>query len=293
MKKILVVDDDVDNRSLVINTLSETFENYSVLVASDGEMALDIANQVLPDLILMDWEMPKMNGIESLKQLKKKKVTKDIPVIMYTGIMTSSDALQEALEAGAIDFLRKPVEKVELLARVKAILALQYSIQAQLEAEKAKAELLEGLKAQELSLKTKELAGMTLQIDESHSFLKIILQDLESSQKLVKEPLAQKALKKITRLIDNNINSEDHWNSLKERIDSIYGGFLGRLAEKHPNLSNGDLKLCSFVKLNLTRKEIAAILGVTTEAIKKSRSRLRKKLGLPSELRLEIYLKQI
>ncbi|WMX13097.1 response regulator [Aureispira sp. CCB-E] len=293
MSKILVVDDDVNNRSLVINTLRGKENPYSVLVASNGKMAVEVANHALPDLILMDWEMPIMNGIEALKILKAIPLTASIPVIMYTGIMTNSQALEKALAAGAIDFLRKPVEQIELLARVKAILTLQSSIQAQVQAEKDKASLLEELKLQELSQKTKELAGLALQIDQSHSFLNTILKKLELIQKSGSVPETKMELRKLVRLIENNINSEDHWNSLKDRIDSIYGGFLGRLAEKHPHLSNGDLKLCSFIKLNLTRKEIAEILGVTTEAIKKGRSRLRKKLELSPDLRLDIYLKQI
>jgi len=293
MEKILVVDDDVENRMLVINALSKTTEKYSVLVASDGEMAVNIASKTLPSLILMDWEMPKMNGLDALKELKRIALTQNIPVVMYTGIMTSSDALQEALEAGAIEFLRKPVEKVELLARVKSIVALQKSIKAQIQAEKDKAALLEELKNQELSLKTKELAGLVLQINQNHSFLNVVLHNLDSIQQQVEKKTPQMQVKKLVRLINNNIHSEEYWAMFKKRIDSIYGGFLERVVKKHPTLSNGELKLCSFLKLNLSRKEIAKILNVTVEAVKKSRSRLRKKLNLSPDLRLEIYLKQI
>ena len=77
----------------------------------------------------MDWEMPVMNGIQTLQHLKKDSLTMDIPVIMTTGSMTSVTDLQLALEAGAVDYLRKPVEVVELIARVNAALRLTKAYQ--------------------------------------------------------------------------------------------------------------------------------------------------------------------
>lgn len=122
--KILIVDDEVIHIETIMDCIEETENDYRVLQAFTGENALEIAQKVLPDLIITDWEMPGMNGIELIKKLKEDPITKDIPVIMCTGVMTSSENLETALKAGAIDYIRKPVDKIELIARIKANLHL-------------------------------------------------------------------------------------------------------------------------------------------------------------------------
>jgi signal transduction histidine kinase len=78
----------------------------------------------VPDLIITDWEMPGMSGIDLIKKLKNNKMTFDIPVIMCTGVMTSSKNLMTARNVGAADYIRKPIDKIELLAITKANLHL-------------------------------------------------------------------------------------------------------------------------------------------------------------------------
>ncbi len=130
MKKnytILVADDQPSNLESILNFFEESNEPYSVLQAIHGEMACMIAKKKQPDLIIMDWEMPVMNGIDAIKKLKSDKKTKDIPVIMASGVMVSSEHLKTALDAGAVDYIRKPIDKVELIARVRSMLELSDS----------------------------------------------------------------------------------------------------------------------------------------------------------------------
>ena len=120
--KILVVDDEPNNIETVINCFEDN--DYEMLIATNGEAGYQVAKTTMPDLIIMDWEMPIMNGIESIKKIKEDPSIKDIPIIMATGKMLSSSDLQIALEAGAVDYLRKPIDKVELIARTRASLHL-------------------------------------------------------------------------------------------------------------------------------------------------------------------------
>jgi CheY-like chemotaxis protein/DNA-binding CsgD family transcriptional regulator len=120
--KLLIVDDEPLNIVLYIEMFKHS--GYVILKASDGLSAIKITSEELPDLVIMDWNMPLMSGLDALKELKAKVETKEIPIIMITGIMTGSENLRTALEEGAIDFLRKPFDKIELLARVKLILML-------------------------------------------------------------------------------------------------------------------------------------------------------------------------
>jgi len=124
-KTILVIDDEPNNLKAILDCLKES--NYKVLIATDGQKGYDIAISTLPDLIIMDWEMPVMNGIDTIKLLKQNESVKDIPVIMATGKMLHVNNLKEAIDAGAIDYIRKPFDKVELLARIQAALKLAES----------------------------------------------------------------------------------------------------------------------------------------------------------------------
>jgi signal transduction histidine kinase len=122
---ILIVDDQRENLDAILGYLKKANGKYKFLQATDGKMALKVALKRQPDLIIMDWEMPEMNGYEALLELKKDKITEDIPVIMATG-RTEPEDLQKAFDAGASDYIRKPVEELELFARVNTCLSINY-----------------------------------------------------------------------------------------------------------------------------------------------------------------------
>lgn len=126
--KILICDDNPPNTKILVKLLEETGAPYKMYQALSGEMACKVALKVKPDLIIMDWEMPGMSGIDVIRQLKADPVTQWIPIIMATGAMTSSENLNTALEAGAVDYIRKPIDKIELTARVHSALILGEAI---------------------------------------------------------------------------------------------------------------------------------------------------------------------
>ncbi len=113
---VLVVDDSPDALSL-INDALET-EGLDVLVALEGRQALTIAKRIRPDVILLDAVMPVMDGFETCKQLKANAELADIPVIFMTGLSDTDDIVR-GLEAGGVDYLIKPINPPELIARMK------------------------------------------------------------------------------------------------------------------------------------------------------------------------------
>lgn len=139
--KILVVDDQPENLEVLVEVVEMTNPNYEVLQALNSKTALIIARGEIPDLIITDWEMPEMDGIELIKALKADELTKDIPIIMCTGIMTSSENLSTALKAGAVDYIRKPVDPLELPARLRSMLQLSDSFKT-IKREREKSEQL-------------------------------------------------------------------------------------------------------------------------------------------------------
>jgi len=121
---ILLVDDQPENINQLIECFKVSATPYDTLRASDGKMALKILEKVTPDLIITDWEMPIMDGITFIKKVKAIPALKDIPIIMCTGIMTTAENLQMALDAGAVDYLKKPIHAIELTARMSSMLKL-------------------------------------------------------------------------------------------------------------------------------------------------------------------------
>jgi two-component system cell cycle response regulator len=120
--RILVVDDIPANVKLLEAKLSA--EYFDVLTASDGISALSTAEREQPDIILLDVMMPGLDGFETCKRLKQSRETAHIPIVMVTALDQSSDRVK-GLDAGADDFLTKPVDDVALFARVKSLVRLK------------------------------------------------------------------------------------------------------------------------------------------------------------------------
>ncbi len=122
--KVLVVDDNVQNLELLIEYL-RTMDNVETLTAADGLEALETVRQQEPDLILLDIMMPRMSGFEVCRKLKSAPETRDIPIIMVTALNELGD-IERAVESGTDDFLSKPVNRLELITRVKSLLRLRH-----------------------------------------------------------------------------------------------------------------------------------------------------------------------
>ena len=118
-EKILVVDDELDTLRLVGMMLES--KGYEIIVASNGQKALTLAKNELPDLILLDILMPGMDGYEVTRRLRQDEATSRIPIIMFTA-KHGMDSRVLGLETGADAYLTKPISTRELLAHVKAIL---------------------------------------------------------------------------------------------------------------------------------------------------------------------------
>ena len=119
---ILIIDDDENDIKLLKGMLKS--ENYNLLSAFRGEEGLKIVADTPPDLILLDVLMPEMDGFEVCRRLKQEQKTRIIPVVMITALKEKEYCLK-ALEEGADDFLSKPVDKTELIARIKSLLRIR------------------------------------------------------------------------------------------------------------------------------------------------------------------------
>lgn len=120
--KVLVVDDNDSNITTLKGLLK--YEGYTILTATNGASAIELAESALPDLILLDVKMPVMDGFEVCRRLKSSKETFQIPIIFLTVLSQTSDIVK-GLEIGAEDYVSKPFKPAELLARVRVHLQLK------------------------------------------------------------------------------------------------------------------------------------------------------------------------
>jgi DNA-binding CsgD family transcriptional regulator len=139
---------------------------------------------------------------------------------------------------------------------------------------------------QDVDKKSKELAVSTMNLIKKTELLNIIKGDLKSST----DSSTNRSIKAVISTINRNVNEENTWNVFKEAFDSADNNFLKKVKESHPALTPNDLRLCAYLRLNLSSKEIAPLLNISVRSIEIKRYRLRKKMNLSHEMGLVEYL---
>jgi len=119
MAKILIAEDERDIRELITFTLS--FAGHEIIQASNGAEAVELAQKVVPDLIMMDVRMPRMTGYEACRAIKEIESVKHIPVI-FLSAKGQDDEVSDALDAGAMDYIMKPFSPTELTEKIASLL---------------------------------------------------------------------------------------------------------------------------------------------------------------------------
>jgi CheY-like chemotaxis protein len=120
MSRILLVEDNEMNRDMLSRRLSR--KGYEVLIATDGQQAVDMAGSTGPDLILMDMSLPVIDGWEATRKVKANPQTQSVPIIALTAHAMSGDR-EKALAAGCDDYDTKPIELPRLLEKIESLLA--------------------------------------------------------------------------------------------------------------------------------------------------------------------------
>jgi DNA-binding response OmpR family regulator len=121
--KIVIADDNIQNVELLEAYLSDF--DCEIRTAFDGEDAIRVVHEFAPDLLLLDVMMPRLSGFEVCRKLRSEPATKDLLILMVTALNEASD-FERGVQSGTDDFLTKPVNKVELLCRIKSLLRVRH-----------------------------------------------------------------------------------------------------------------------------------------------------------------------
>jgi ligand-binding sensor domain-containing protein/DNA-binding CsgD family transcriptional regulator len=145
----------------------------------------------------------------------------------------------------------------------------------------------------EVNFKNKELAITTMHLAQRGKLLLRIKEDLYALQKPEGDEKNTEKIKSLLKLLDETEKSDNDWSQFSLHFDQVHNNFLATLKQKFPHLSQNDLKMSAYLKMNLSSKEIAQLLGITIRGVEVGRYRLRKKLNLSSEVNLFDYLLQV
>lgn len=142
----------------------------------------------------------------------------------------------------------------------------------------------------EINFKSKELASSTMSIIRKNEILQQIRSELTEQKSVLGAHYPTKYYDKIVKMIDQNISSDDDWSMFQHNFDRIHENFFVKLKERYANLTDADLRLCAFLHLNLSSKEIANLMNISIKGVEVARYRLRKKLDLPTGKSLTEFL---
>ena len=140
---------------------------------------------------------------------------------------------------------------------------------------------------QDIENKNRELGISTMSLIKKNEFLNSIKKELKNISS------SDNSLKSVIRIIDQNLNNNDDWHVFEEAFNNADKDFLKKIKTLHPALTSNDLRLCAYLRLNLSSKEIAPLLNISSRSVEVKRYRLRKKMDLPRESSLTNYILEI
>lgn len=305
-KKILVIEDEHDLRESLAEIL--TFEGYRAYTAINGKQGVEMAKKAFPDLILCDILMPDLNGFEVLKQLTKDSFLPTVPFIFLTALDERTH-IRQGMELGADDYLIKPFTRKELLKAIDTRMRKLSELKAYVEQMISKTErqvsnklhfLQEELKTknhllsdfsvknghlkEQLKEKELELIKDTFQAIEMNNTIQNLKSLLQKELLNTHLPEGSKnILLKLKKKIEENTVLRNNWAIFLLKFRQVYPRFIHNLTSLFSGLTQYELVFISAHMQGLNTKQIADLLNISDDSVRKSRYRTKKKLGLNKE----------
>ncbi len=272
---VLAVDNDVDNLRVISRCLQA--DGYRVLMALDGKTALERAHCELPDLVLLETMIPEMDGFATCRHLKADEILGKIPIIFMTA-PAGLDEKVKAFELGAVDFVSKPVQPEEMLARVRTHLRLR--------------ELIEHLE-EKVRRQTEDSAGV-------NQALKAIIDQREMEKRSIEQTMVLNLKRYVFPYLDaldrlkigNDVKS--YVSIIRTNIEQLISPVSKRLSGAYLDLTPTEIKVADLIRQNKRTKFIAESLNTSPSTVEKHRNKIRKKLNiLNKKVNLTTYLNSL
>ena len=280
---ILVVDDTPETLGFLTDTLDHA--GFTVLIATDGASALDLVDQITPDLVLMDAVMPGMDGFEACRRLKREKLLTHLPVIFMTGL-SQTEHVVEGLAAGGVDYVTKPIVIDELLARIRVHLAnarIAHGTHAALDAtgrfllatDRSGRFLWCTPKARQL---LSEL--FPAQSEQGASLPPAVLEQLTQLRQEGSRPATRSTLQIGGRQLEISMLSAIGPDELLFRLTEVFTGNEERVLRQSLALTSRESEVLLWISRGKSNREIGEILTISPRTVNKHLEQVFVKLGV-------------
>lgn len=276
---VLVVDDSSETLSMLNDVLDN--EGLTVLIALEGTQALTIANNITPDIILLDAVMPNMDGFETCRRLKANPEMAHIPVIFMTGL-SDTESVVKGFDAGGVDYVTKPIKTDELIARMRVHLAnARLTLSARTALDSAGQFLFATSKSGEVLWTTPQAQNLLNQAGASDTWLgeqlPPILQPLLNGTLNRERPLLVEELEKSLEIRYLGQTGSDEY--LLRLVDPERPSESQLLKDAYA-LTNREAEVLLWIGRGKTNREIGLILSMSPRTVNKHLEQIFKKLGV-------------
>lgn len=306
MKKILIIEDEGDLRAGTAELLK--YEGYDTIEASNGFDGVKIAKTEKPDLILCDIRMPGMSGFKVLEELKKCKSFRSIPFIYITGIEERT-TFRYGMELGADDYLTKPFSRRELLMAVSSRLERFSTLEQSVKQALTDTETYLEKELSDLRFRITEQRNFTAEVTANNIELmrKLKEKELELTKEVAHITKANSLIQKLKNMIDNELRNDklseeqkrilmnlkirmkdssvrpDSLTIFQLKFNQTYPDFTIKFARLFSHLTSYDLVFISAMAAGLNTNQLSNLLSISADSVRKSRYRLKRKMGLGKE----------
>ena len=286
--QVLIAEDDYFVAQEIKRVLRNN-DRYKIIgEAGDGEQAIKMVTELMPDIILMDIKMPKVDGLKATRLIQEKRPT---PVVILTA-HDSEDLLDKASQAGVGAYLTKPPQAADMnRAMIMAIARHRDLMQVRrlnAELKESREELQDTLKKINgiVSVRTNLLEKRTRELEEMNAALQLLIKQVgrsstEAEEKLVLNirNLVDPYLKKLEVRL-NNSDSQVFLQLIKTNLDQILSSTSKAITDPHYNLTPREIEIADLIRHGKTNKDMGRFLNISLDTIKFHRANIRKKLGL-------------
>jgi DNA-binding response OmpR family regulator/DNA-binding CsgD family transcriptional regulator len=279
---LLVVDDTPETLGFLTDTLDHA--GFTVLIATDGLSALDLVDQITPDLILMDAVMPGLNGFETCRRMKREKLLTHLPVIFMTGLSETENVV-EGLAAGGVDYVTKPIVVDELIARIRVHLANARAAHSTSVALDVTGRFLLATDRQGRLLWCTPKASQLLmelfpaQNDANASLPSAIVEQLLQLREQGNQQ-ARSVLEVSSRKLEISVLSPIGPDELLFRLNELSGDTDEQLLQQSLSLTSREAEVLLWISRGKANREIGEILNISPRTVNKHLEQIFVKLGV-------------